>query len=1181
MLFIVNRSKKAKNSLPALNPGGRKPHWGRRLAALAVLVALILATTAYFHFTSDETISRLSIETLEEMTGGQVKLANARFTHLSEIQIQGMRVHTKATSYSEENPILTSEEILVRIEPVHLLMGKLTIREIIIQQGQFKIWYDRDRGVSNLELLDFGEPDDEPMFLPAIYFRDCGLEYVEIDQGVRGPKIQQQISGKIRPLKRGSDHYELLLESGEQSLVNHARMEGLFDVTGQSETRINLSFHLQSADLSSLPAHLSRVSQLYEKTKPDGLVALDWTYHPQAGYNLELVLENGMMRLPISQLNTHLQNVQAKVKLHNDIIEIEHLEGNLEDHCDFYAHGSIFGYDEMAAMDLTMGTQNLEVPANQWVATAEISEKSAFINRLNEWMPWGFQRILNSLLPTGKIDFEVQAKRGAGASRPVRYYGSVICHKANLIYEKFPYPLQNIAGRAWFDPNQVVVGPMITKYDDMQVVYEGYWLRQDDQLNYEMTVDVKNGPLDRRLYQALNPEQQALWDLFLPKNRVNAVYKNYRTANEESRWQLDVDLLDVDAAYQGFAIPMSHIQGTMKMTRDEASINVHSAKALGGDVTLTGTYRYRNQVGLESDIQFKDAAIDQQFIEYMPPGLQTRYHDLVVEGLCDGEIKIRSQPDADAEKTFSADLDISAQLRNSRVDYLPLKYPLSDVDASIQLANEKVIIHSLAGRHHDSDVTLRAEFLDPNTYNIHVEGQRIVLDDEMERVVSRYEPDLWQTLHPGGRVNLALEITQNPDHFPARITGSVETLDASFRWDKIDYDFEHVAGEILIEPDWVVFEDVSSQTDQARFVLSGRWPRQSPNAAELYCRGKDIAVDDKLLTALPETLRGYLKEIELAGNLAIDVHVSHQATPNEKGPWDIKGWIELKQGQLSVPFKSDAIQVLGNGSLHYEPESELLRIEGSLQEGSALILQRPLVNAQMQIAYTNQDDLLVASDIGGVFCDGQLSGQARLMLGDEGPGYELQLAARQVDIKPLLEADKPQEQRSEKLRGYLMGEYNLSKKDAQSPRKGFFQFYIDKAVLGELPFAATFLYVPNLSWPKEGAFNEIQIHGNVIDQVVRFDSLFLRGSAMSLQGVGEMTEPGHMLDLIFLVGSPHDLPPVPGFTDLFTAIKPALLHLRVKGTFDHPQVDTIAFSSFQNFLRYFSGTATQLLNGSR
>ena len=78
---------------------------------------------------------------------------------------------------------------------------------------------------------------------------------------------------------------------------------------------------------------------------------------------------------------------------------------------------------------------------------------------------------------------------------------------------------------------------------------------------------------------------------------------------------------------------------------------------------------------------------------------------------------------------------------------------------------------------------------------------------------------------------------------------------------------------------------------------------------------------------------------------------------------------------------------------------------------------------------------------------------------------------------------------------------------------------------------------------------------------------------MSLQGVGQMTEPGHNLDLIFLVGSPHNLPPILGFTDLFTAIKPALLYIRVSGSFEQPKVDTIAFAAFRKLLsRFAQGT---------
>ena len=103
-----------------------------------------------------------------------------------------------------------------------------------------------------------------------------------------------------------------------------------------------------------------------------------------------------------------------------------------------------------------------------------------------------------------------------------------------------------------------------------------------------MSVRVINGPLDDTLYQALNAKQQAIWDQFQPKNNVNATYRMHRSANEQARWKLDIELLGVDATYQRFSMPMTGIQGRLVMSQNQTKVNIHSAQAKGGIVALTG-----------------------------------------------------------------------------------------------------------------------------------------------------------------------------------------------------------------------------------------------------------------------------------------------------------------------------------------------------------------------------------------------------------------------------------------------------------------------------------------------------------------------------------------------------------------------------------------------------------------
>lgn len=1180
MIIRFKRKKTSKTPSKTTKPTHRRPHWGRRILAVLVLSIIILTTAAGLYFTSDKKIQELSRDVLAGITGGQVKLSHAEFSNFSEIRIQGLRVHitAKTNSHSTENPILTTEDLLVRINPLKLLVGKFQVEEIVILEGQLKIWYDRDKGISNLDLLDFGEESGEPMVLPALYFRNCVLEYTEITNGVRGPKAKQEITGKVFPFSKNSSGYSFQFNSGETSLLKQASLVGFFDISGKIQPNAQLTFQLENVQLDDLPSYFDYLKQGYKKTDPFGKVIMNWTFAPTSGPNLELILENGVARLPLPELNAHLQNINATIHLQNDIIEVENLRGELKNHFSVYMQGTLFGYDENMALDLTARTEGLKVPLHQWDDASDTTEPSEFLRQLVNLMPLKIRRVIESLSPTGTMDIELQAKREAGKTHPVKYYGTVQCHSTNMIYEKFPYPLYDLSGTVRFDPNEVVVGPMISWKDGMELIYEGRWQKEVGKPSFEMSVRIKNGTVDDLLYQALDSKQKAIWEQFNPKNNINATYHIQRKVNKQPRWGLEVELLNIDATYQGIAIPLTEIHGTLTMSHDRTEIQIDSARAKGGTVSLTGHYQHplEDQKTFKGDVQFSDVTIDEEFFSYFSENIRQRYEQLEIRGQCSGQVKINPSCPNPADGRLQLDYTVEAQLKEGSVNYTYLDYPLDHVEAQVNLSREHITVKSLTGEHESSRIYLEGQITDPNHYQLYLEAIDLVLDTPLRQVVNTFNPDLWKLVHPKGKVNLSLEIGRTNDMATPQITGKIEPTNASFQLENIQYPFKNVSGTILIEPNQIIFNEILSQTGPGTFVFSGQWPLNQLEPLELHFSGKNVPIDEQFLSTLPEPLRNYFAEIQLTGRLETDMNISTLNPRKKNGLWKIDGWLKLNEGKLTKPMASEAIHALWKGKLSYEPDTKILRADGELRNGSVLIQKRPLDNVQAQIRYDSENNLLSVSNIAGQLCDGQLGGQARLFFPQSGPGYELQLAVREVDLKLLLEADKAPQDRKKKLQGQLEGEYNLQKKDSDSMRTGFFQFNIDDATLGELPVAVSLLHVPNLSLPKEGAFNEVNISGNIIGQVVRFDSLFLKGSAMSLQGVGEMTEPGHNLDLIFIVGSPHDLPPIPGFTDLFTAIKPAILHLRVTGSFEEPKVDTIAFSAFRKLLQYFAGISSYL-----
>ena len=347
--------------------------------------------------------------------------------------------------------------------------------------------------------------------------------------------------------------------------------------------------------------------------------------------------------------------------------------------------------------------------------------------------------------------------------------------------------------------------------------------------------------------------------------------------------------------------------------------------------------------------------------------------------------------------------------------------------------------------------------------------------------------------------------------------------------------------------------------------------RNEKNQNEFDIQAVSVPLDDKLAKVLPDGFKAFKDHIGLSGTLNGDLHLSYRPTDNETDRWQYQAQVTMTNGQFTQPVACTEMRGRLVGGGIYNSRSKALTISADLKDVSMLIKNRPMENLKARIEYGDPNNLLTLRDISGRFCDGQLSGQANIFLAKEGAGYEFQLTTRDVDFAELLEAGKEPAERRKNLKGRLGGWINVQQDISKGPRRGMFQFFVTDAVMGELPIFVQLLALINLSWPTNVAFNEVTVMGNIVDEITRFDSIFLKGRAISLNGVGQMKGSDNQLHLIFLVGGPHQIPPIPGITDLVTMIQPALSHLRVTGTFDKPKVESVAFPTFQETLKYFQG----------
>jgi hypothetical protein len=1159
--------------------GNKSPK--RRLRKIAWLfgLSLLLVVIAVAYLTSDRFIREQSIRVLEGATGGQVEIEQGQISVLKHIRLKNLEIYPPGAPQHPKHLVLHSTEILLHHNPWMLLIGQFELEGVTLIQPRLSILYMRDTGQSNLDFLFQQEKEEEEgKPVPAIFVQDSTLTYQELRGGESLSKAKLLWSGKISPIQGKPDTYDLSIRSKENSVLEHAYLGGQINLGPEPSFKATTQVKLENVSLNDLPLewiskdHAAYVKQVFALMNPRGSVRVESAYDSAEGPRMHVSLSEGAMRFPESDINLNLLDLNTSFTCTRNGVVLHDLHGTLEEHCDFFAHGVFEGYSKDAPLNVTMGTGGLEIPVYQWDPNTPSDDyrKSKFIAMLQEWVNnEPLNNFFADLVPTGRLDVEMQVQRKKDNPGKPTFRGTVSCHDVNMNYVRFPYPLTHISGPALFDPNQVRVGPLLSRQGDQEVTYQDHWYFENGKLCYNIEVDALDGQLDEKLYNALPTEHQALWDQFKPTGLAHAHYRMLRDSNGVVRSFLDVDMLDVKAAYKGFAVPLEHIKGHLSITPEISRILIREAVAADGLVSLEGALRTVSpeQVIMEGEVHFNDLKLDDDFIRYLPAQIQSFYKQIGVVGRSTGNARLRSVL-LEGQPTSRLGFDIQATNHLERFNYEGFPYELRDVEARVHITEEQLGIERLRGRNGQSTIHLSGTVRNPDDFQLKLRSESLALTDELQLALNRYRPEFWERFNPSGKAHIDLEIKKNPSQTDLVVEGMIEPLGVQCQLRPFRYKFENVRGRIHLSENLYSFDTITSTRGNERIELSGSLEMGADINGHWLVKADSIHIDSTWQDFLPQALRNAQDYLELEGTGDADIALSYRAVSEKTGLWKAEGTLALSEAKVTEPLASDRIQLQLEGEASYDSIERQFDLKANLKDSRLRVRKKLAHGIEARVRYDGKEKKLEFTDLKGKFYQGKLGGHLNMMFDDIETKYNLELKVHDVDLARMVEQENRNYEISKNLRGKLNGWYNLSKTESGSPQRGRFQFEVNEAVLGELSVLARFLHVAHLTWPKEGAFNEVKISGNVSGSQTQFDSIYMKGSALSLTGLGQMKDPNANLDLVFVVGSPHDLAPLPGI-DLIKIISPALLHLRVSGSLDALKVESIPLPAFEKAIKYF------------
>ncbi len=143
---------------PTSPESGRRPRWRRRLLLFSGGLLLLLVA-AYFVVTSSAFFQSVILPRVSHTLGGQVTVADASISPLSQVSLRQLKVQTTGTE-----PLLQAEEVRLRYDLIAILRGTLRVHEVTLVSPVIQLVENAD-GTSNLDPLL--QPEAKPAPAPA------------------------------------------------------------------------------------------------------------------------------------------------------------------------------------------------------------------------------------------------------------------------------------------------------------------------------------------------------------------------------------------------------------------------------------------------------------------------------------------------------------------------------------------------------------------------------------------------------------------------------------------------------------------------------------------------------------------------------------------------------------------------------------------------------------------------------------------------------------------------------------------------------------------------------------------------------------------------------------------------------------------------------------------------------
>ncbi|HMP03573.1 MAG TPA: hypothetical protein PKC45_13835, partial [Gemmatales bacterium] len=574
----------------------------------------------------------------------------------------------------------------------------------------------------------------------------------------------------------------------------------------------------------------------------------------------------------------------------------------------------------------------------------------------------------------GQLTLTVELTHAPGSDVPLVATASGRLTQGRFLHGDLPYPATDLQAEFAWDGSRLAIKKCTGILQEGRFTATGHATLDG---TAEGSVRLENAIVTPAIYGRLPRALRILCEEFQPVGRISflgaARWEQGRLAFNYRALPQEMAVLFEDLPY-----PVTHLAGELDYSEagPEPRLLVNlTGKAAGQPVRVTGR---AFGLGLRPDNDLKSGfhllaeadniPIDEQLLDALRPYPDTLR--LARQFHASGRIDCSAQLEraAGTQPGLRPPLRklITVQLREGAFVFDQLPCRLEQVTGTLEIgpAEDTWRFFNFRG-HRKGGVVTGSGRCDPTPdgerLRVELQGQDLLLDDELKEALPVEAREAWDHLQPTGRVSGRVVFEQTAGQRPPFIDLVLYPQGGTIKPACFPYLLTDVRGQVHWRAPVATFTQLTARHGDAVFTLKeGNLTLRQRGGERLELKGlyvDRLVVDKEFLAAVPSLLRSTLQTLEpdqplrLAAWLIVDSPGAIGAT---RFSWD--GSVGLYNSRLHCGVElTDVTGVLTLRGLH---DGQRLYAKGKLNLDQAVLLGQPFQNLAADVSLTSEEILL-------------------------------------------------------------------------------------------------------------------------------------------------------------------------------------------------------------------------------